>query len=145
MNSVRLVALARVAFFQAAYVSLAQQEEQRRAANVSAAKRAREQRRQLREKFEPEDVSVSALQDVFGMVEKAVASGEKEVMALHFPSDVLADSGRSIITGSRGFAARAGTRLLLGKRGRHAAPWDATAVLDGILRARPITEMPAYA
>jgi hypothetical protein len=48
------------------------------------------------------------------MVDKAVTSGEKEVMVLHFPSDFLPDTGRSITTGNKdwpqhlsGFAARA--------------------------------------
>ena len=48
------------------------------------------------------------------MVKKAVEHGEKEVMVLHFRSDFLPDSGRSITSGSKdwtehlaGFAARA--------------------------------------
>jgi hypothetical protein len=93
---------------------LKQQEEHKRAAEAVAAEHAREQRDQLRKKFEAEDVPVDALQHTFGMVQKAVERGDKEVMVLHFPSDFLPDSGRSIATGRKdwtehlsGFAARA--------------------------------------
>ena len=56
-----------------------QQEEQKRAAAAIAAQHAREEREQLRKKFEAEQIPADALQHVFGMVQKAVESGEKEV------------------------------------------------------------------
>jgi hypothetical protein len=93
---------------------LNQQEDQKRAAEGVAAERAREERDQLRQKFEKEEVPADALQHMLGMVRKAVERGEKEVIVLHFPSDFLPDSGRSITSGSKewtqhlsGFAARA--------------------------------------
>jgi hypothetical protein len=93
---------------------LKQQEDQKRTAEAVAAEHAREERDQLRKKFEAEDVPADALQHVFGMVRRAVERGGKEVMVVHFSSDFLPDSGRSIATGSKdwtehlsGFAARA--------------------------------------
>jgi hypothetical protein len=80
---------------------LKQQEEQRRAAEAAAAEQAREEREKLQKKFQAEDVPADALQHVFGMVRKAVETGENEVMVLHFPSDFLPDSGRHISTGSK--------------------------------------------
>jgi hypothetical protein len=91
-----------------------QEEEQKRAAAAVAAEHAREDRDKLQKKFEAEQIPADALQHVFGMVRKAVESGEKEVMVLHFPSDFLPDSGRRISIGSKdwtqhlsGFAAQA--------------------------------------
>jgi hypothetical protein len=93
---------------------LKQQEDHKRAAEAVAAEHTREEREQLRNKFEAEQVPADALQHLFGMVRKAVEGGEKEVMVLHFPSDFLPDSGRSISSASEdwtehlsGFAARA--------------------------------------
>ena len=95
---------------------LKQQEDQKRATEAVAAEHAREEREQLRKKFEAEQIPADALQHVFGMVRKAVERGDKEVVVLHFPSDFLPDSGRSISTGSKdwtqhlsGFAVRAYT------------------------------------
>ncbi|MBV8458561.1 MAG: hypothetical protein JO122_18330 [Acetobacteraceae bacterium] len=91
-----------------------QEEDQKRAAEAVAAEHAREERDQLRKKFEAEQVPADALPHVFGIVRKAVERGEKEAMVLQFPSDFLPDSGRSISTDSKdwtkhlnGFAARA--------------------------------------
>jgi hypothetical protein len=93
---------------------LKQQEEQKRTAEAAAAERARQEREQLRKKFEAEEIPSDALQHVFDMVRKAVEQGQREVMVLHFPSDFLPDSGRRIDIGSEdwtehlsGFAARA--------------------------------------
>jgi hypothetical protein len=91
-----------------------QREEEKRASETAAATHAREQREQLRKKFEAEEIPADALQHVFGMMRTAVERGEKEVMVLHFASDFLPDSGRAITSGSKdwaqhlgGFAARA--------------------------------------
>jgi hypothetical protein len=91
-----------------------QEEEEKQAAAAAAAQHAREDREQLRRKFEAEDVPADALQHVFGMVRNAVVGGQKEVIWLHFPSDFLPDSGRRIDIGSKdwtghlgGFAERA--------------------------------------
>ena len=91
-----------------------QEEQQKKAAAAKAAEQVREQREQLRKKFEAEQVPADALQHVFGMVRKAVEHGEKEVMVLHFPSAFLPDMARHIDIGSKdwpehlsGFAARA--------------------------------------
>jgi hypothetical protein len=91
-----------------------QEEEQKRSAEAAAAEQARQEREQLRKKFEAEEIPPDALQHVFGMMRKAVEQGQKEIMVLHFPSDFLPDSGRRIDIGSKdwtehlsGFAARA--------------------------------------
>lgn len=108
---------------------LKQQKDQKKAAEAVAAERAREEREQIRKKFEAEDVPADALQHVFGMVRKAVERGDKEVMVLHFRSDFLPDSGRRISIGSKdwtehlnGFAAGL-TAFTKSNCGRAASRW----------------------
>jgi hypothetical protein len=83
------------------HVYLEQRQGQKRADEAAAAEHARQEREQLRKKFEAEEIPPDALQHVFGMVRKAVEQGQKEVMVLHFPSDFLPDSGRRISIGSK--------------------------------------------
>ncbi|HUA77806.1 MAG TPA: hypothetical protein VMA86_09040 [Acetobacteraceae bacterium] len=80
-----------------------QEGEQKRAAEAAAQEHARQEREQLRKKFEAEEIPVDALQHVFGMVRSAVEQGQKEVMVLHFPSDFLPDNGRRISIGGEGW------------------------------------------
>jgi hypothetical protein len=93
---------------------IAQKEQEKRTAAAAAAEHAQAEREELRKKFEAEDLPGDALHHVFGMVQKAVDHGDKQVMVMHFPSWFLPDNGRSINTGDKdwpehlsGFAARA--------------------------------------
>src|SRR5689334_2717180 len=75
--------------------------EQKRAAAAIAAQHAREEREQLRKKFEAEQIPADALQHVIWHGAKGRGEWREGSMVLHFPSDFLPDSGRRISIGSK--------------------------------------------
>lgn len=88
----------------------------RRAEEEAVAAHAKAERETLRAAFEAQEVPPDALERVLALVEKALEADPraKEVMVLHFPSEFMSDSGRSITSHSEdwpryltGFAARA--------------------------------------
>jgi hypothetical protein len=95
---------------------LSQQAAARRAEEEAVAAHARAEREKLRAAFEEREVPPDALERVLSLVRKALEADPraKEVMMLHFPSEFMSDSGRSITSHSpdwpkylTGFAARA--------------------------------------
>ena len=93
---------------------IAQKEQEKRAADAVAAEHAREEREQLRKKFEQEEMPKDALPHLLSMVQKAIDRGEHEVVVVHFPAAFLSDQGRRINIGEKdwpqylsGFADRA--------------------------------------
>ena len=95
---------------------LSKQAEEQRAEEAAAAAHAKAEREKLRAAFEAQEIPPDALQRVIALVQKTLEHDPraKEVMILHFPSEFMSDSGRSITTHSpdwpqhlTGFAARA--------------------------------------
>jgi hypothetical protein len=95
---------------------LAQQAEAKRAEAAAHVAHARLEREKLRAAFEEQELPPDALQRVLALVQKALEADPraKEAMMLHFPSEFMADSGRSITSHNpdwavqlTGFAARA--------------------------------------
>lgn len=95
---------------------LARQAEARRAQDAAQAAHARTERETLRAAFEAQELPADGLDRVLALVRRALEADPhaKEVMVLHFPSEFMADSGRSITSHDpdwarhlTGFAARA--------------------------------------
>ncbi|UPG72158.1 hypothetical protein MVG78_16785 [Roseomonas gilardii subsp. gilardii] len=92
--------------------------ERRRAEREEEARRAEEEKQtgmsDLRRSFEERDLPPDALTKLQGMIRRAALDGEREALVLHFPSQWMKDSGRSITSGLEtwpeqltGFARRA--------------------------------------
>ena len=77
---------------------LAKQHEAQRAEAAAQAAHARAEREKLRAAFAGQGLPADALEKVLGLVRRALEADPhaKEVMLLHFPSEFMADSGRSI-------------------------------------------------
>jgi len=98
------------------HAMLSRQAETKRTEEAAVAAHAKAEREKLRAAFEAKELLPDALERVMQLVAKALEADPraKEVMVLHFPSEFMADSGRSVTTHSQdwpqhltGFAARA--------------------------------------
>ena len=92
--------------------------EKQRAEKEAEARRAEEEKQngmsELRRSFEERELPPDALTKLQGMIRRAALDGEREVLVLHFPSQWMKVSGRSITSGLdtwpeqlEGFARRA--------------------------------------
>jgi hypothetical protein len=77
--------------------------EKQRAAREEEARRAEEEKRngmsELRRSFEERELPPDALAKLQTMIRRAALDGEREALVLHFPSQWMKDSGRSITSG----------------------------------------------
>ena len=77
--------------------------ELRRAEREEEARRAEEEKQagmsDLRRSFEERELPPDALTKLQGMIRRAALDGEREALVLHFPSQWMMDSGRSITSG----------------------------------------------
>ena len=77
--------------------------EKQRAEKEAEARRAEEEKQngmsELRRSFEERELPPDALTKLQGMIRRAALDGEREVLVLHFPSQWMKDSGRSITSG----------------------------------------------
>lgn len=68
----------------------------RRAEAADAERRKREERMALAERIMHTDLSEADKAEALAKIRKAFLAGEKEVMLMHFPSELCLDSGRHI-------------------------------------------------
>ena len=77
--------------------------EKQRAEKEAEARRAEEEKQngmsELRRSFEERELPPDALTKLQGMIRRAALDGEREALVLHFPSQWMKDSGRSITSG----------------------------------------------